>query len=218
MDLRRAPILFRRRDMKKAMTHSLSIGLAAMLATAFAPLAQASNGLESQKSRQIAMADTAKKVAQPAQQAPAPKPPAAQIQMPPPEAMIIMIRSSLVALSQANTTNNYAVLNALGSDSFRQANPPARLAQIFAPFRTNNIDLAPVVFVTPQLSQQPKIENGRLHLVGYFPTQPMQVLYDVQYEPSGGVWKLYGLSVNLNPAQQQQQNAAPGRGAAPSGR
>jgi hypothetical protein len=201
--------------MKKAIRTSLSIGLAAMLAAAITPSAFASNTADAQKTRQIAMADVTKQAAQPPQSPPAP----AQIQMPPPEAMIIMIRSSLVALSQANTTNNYAVLNALGSDSFRQSNPPARLAQIFAPFRTNNIDLTPVVFVTPQLSQQPKIENGRLHLVGYFPTQPMQVLYDVQYEPSGGVWKLYGLSVNLNQAQQsQQQNFVPGKGAAPSGR
>jgi hypothetical protein len=215
MDLRRAPILFRRRDMKKAITTTLSIGLAAMLASTITPLAYANSALDSQKSRRIAMADATKQVAQTPQSAPAP----AQIQMPPPEAMIIMIRSSLVALSQANTTNNYAVLNALGSDSFRQANPPARLAQIFAPFRTNNIDLAPVVFVTPQLSQQPKIENGRLHLVGYFPTQPMQVLYDVQYEPSNGIWKLYGLSVNLNAAPQaQQQNFVPGQGASTPGR
>lgn len=126
----------------------------------------------------------------------------AQIQMPPPEAMIIMIRSSLVALSQANVTNNYQVLNALGSNNFRQANPPARLAQLFASFRSNNIDLAPVVFVTPQLSQQPKIENGKLRLIGFFPTQPMRVDYDLEFEPADGIWKLYGLSVNLNAAAQ----------------
>jgi hypothetical protein len=135
-----------------------------------------------------------------------------QIQMPAPEAMIIMIRASLVALSQANVTNNYSVLNALGSDNFRQANSPARLAALFAPFRTNNIDLAPVVFVTPQLSQQPKIVDGRLRLIGFFPTQPMQVNYDIQYEPSGGTWRLFGLSVNLNPAQQQPAQLTPGQG------
>ena len=30
-------------------------------------------------------------------------------QLPPPEAMIVLIRSSIVALSHANLTNNYAV-------------------------------------------------------------------------------------------------------------
>ena len=160
--------------------------------------------------QQISMAAPAKlpEVAAPAN---------AQIQMPPPEALIIMIRSSLVALSQANVTNNYAVLNALGSDSFRQANPPARLAQSFAPFRSNNIDLAPIVFVTPQLSQQPQIIEGKLRLIGFFPTLPMRVDYDLQFEPSGGVWKLFAISVNLNQEPQvaqapQQTQFVPGQG------
>ncbi len=137
-----------------------------------------------------------------AQAQPQPQPQPQQIQMPPPEAMIVMIRSSLVALSQANVTNNYGVLNALGSDNFRKANSPQRLGEIFTSFRTNKIDLSPVVYVTPQLNQQPKIENGKLRMIGYFPTQPMRVDYDLTYEPSGGVWKLYGISVNLNAAQQ----------------
>ncbi len=156
------------------------------------------------------MASEARALAYNAPQAKIPKaaeaaPVAQKIQMPPPEAMIIMIRSSLVALSQANVTNNYQVLNALGSQNFRNANPPARLAELFAPFRTNNIDLAPVVFVTPQLSQQPSIIEGKLRLIGYFPTQPMHVNYDLQFEPSNGVWKLSGLSVNLYPAQPTAQ-------------
>jgi hypothetical protein len=121
-----------------------------------------------------------------------------KMQMPAPEAMIIMIRSSLVALSQANMTNNYTVLNQMGSADFRAANSPARLGEIFAPFRTNNIDLAPVVFVTPQLAKQPFFDNGRLRLVGFFPTQPMRVDYDLTFEPAKGVWRLFGLSVNLS--------------------
>jgi hypothetical protein len=57
--------------------------------------------------------------------------PAAQPQLPPPEAMIILIRSSLVALSHANLTNNYTVLNGLGSAAFHVANSPFQLAQRF---------------------------------------------------------------------------------------
>jgi len=147
--------------------------------------------------------------------------PQAQIQMPPPQALIIMIRSSLVALSQANITNNYSVLNQLGSSNFRKANPPARLAQLFNSFRTNKIDLAPVVFVTPVLSKQPAIVNGKLHLVGNFPTQPMRVDFNLQFEPSNGIWKLFGLSVDLNrvqPRQATQQRFVPGQGARPASR
>jgi opacity protein-like surface antigen len=125
-----------------------------------------------------------------------------QVAVPAPEAMVIMIRSSLLALSQANQTNNYAVLSALGSDSFRSANSPARLGELFASFRSNNIDLAPVTLVNPILSQQPIIANGNLRMIGYFPTQPMQVNFDLQYEPTAAGWKLLGIAVNLNKVQQ----------------
>jgi hypothetical protein len=141
---------------------------------------------------------------------PAPVAPAApKLAVPPPEAMVILIRSSVVALSHANLTNNYSVLTSLGSANFRTANPPARLAQIFAPFRTNNIDMNPVVYVTPQLTQQPVIENGRLRLKGFFPTQPMQVNFDLGFEPTSGVWKLFGLSVDLQAGKPPLPKVAP---------
>lgn len=135
--------------------------------------------------------------------------PSSQPALPAPEAMVILIRSSLVALSQANTTNNYTVLSSLGSENFRAANPPARLAQVFASFRANQIDLTPVTFVAPQLTQQPRIENGRMRLVGQFPTQPMSVNFDMIFEPSGSTWKLFGLGVNLAQVGAQQPQQAP---------
>jgi hypothetical protein len=125
--------------------------------------------------------------------------PARQLQLPPPEAMIILIRSSIVALSQANVTNNYAVLNALGSQTFRANNPPAQLANVFQSFRANQIDLTPVVYINPQLTVQPTLDGGKMRLVGNFPSQPMQVNFDLTFEPDGGVWKLFGLGVNLSP-------------------
>ncbi len=135
-------------------------------------------------------------------------PPQQRIALPPPEAMIILIRSSLVALSQANQTGNYSVLNQLGSFNFRKNNTPDRLGQIFAPFRANKIDLSMVVFVTPQLTEAPRFENGRLRLIGYFPTNPMRVTFDLMFEPDAGQWKLFGLGVDL------EQSTASGGGAA----
>ena len=145
--------------------------------------------------------------AAPTKPTPVPAAPAAQphLQVPPPEAQLIMIRSSLVALSQANKTGNYTVLNALGSDNFRINNSPARLADLFASFRANAIDLAPVTYVNPVLAQAPAITDGRLRLVGSFPTQPMQVNFDLQYEPAGTGWKLFGIAVNLSNVTQTAQ-------------
>jgi len=143
----------------------------------------------------------------PAPTAPAP----VQQQLPSPEVMVILIRSSIIALGQANTTNNYSVLNQLGSPNFRVSNPPQRLMALFQSFRTNNIDLSPVVYLNPQLTSQPSISNGKLHLVGLFPSNPLQVNFDLTYEPDQGIWKLAGLGVNLTQAPPVAQSAAPQR-------
>ncbi len=126
-----------------------------------------------------------------------PAPAVAVPQLPPAEAMIILIRSTVVALGHANATNNYAVLHQLGSDTFRKANTPVRLQQVFTPFRASQIDMNPVVYLTPQLTQAPAMMQGRLHLVGFFPSQPMQINFDLLFEPSQGRWKLFGLGMNL---------------------
>ncbi len=131
--------------------------------------------------------------------------PTLQLRVPSAEAQLIMIRSSLLALSQANLTNNYTVLNALGSPGFQSANPPSRLSQTFAPFRINQIDLAPLGLVQPRDTAKPVIENGRLRLVGLFPTAPMQVNYDLTFEPIGGQWRLFGLAVNLSTEAEKRR-------------
>ena len=142
----------------------------------------------------------------------APAAPAARIALPPPEAMIIMIRATLVALSQANATNNYSVLHDLGSPNFRAANPVEKLRAAFTPFRQNQIDLVPVVYVTPRVTAAPAIDHGQLRMVGIFPTQPLQITYDIQFEPIEGVWKLALLNigiVRLAAAQPTLTRAAP---------
>ncbi len=121
----------------------------------------------------------------------------ALLKIPDADGLLVLIRSSLVALSQANMTNDYAVLSEMAAPSFRVANSPTRLAQLFEAFRTNNIDLAPVTVIAPQFAQAPRIEDGRLRLIGLFPSQPLQVNYDLSFEQVSGQWRLSGLSVNL---------------------
>jgi hypothetical protein len=117
------------------------------------------------------------------------------------EALVVMIRSSVIALSQANATNNYSVLNTLGSRSFQAKNPPIQLAQAFQAFRANRIDMSPVVYIVPQLSVQPVVANGTLRLVGIFPSRPMQVNFDLKFEPEEGAWKMADMAVNLTRSQ-----------------
>ena len=100
--------------------------------------------------------------------------------------VLILIRQSLLALDQANKTGNYTVLRDLGSPAF-QANSAARLSEIFAKQRNDNIDLSSVAVIDPQLTLLPQIEaSGLLHMTGFFPSVPTQVNFDLAYAVVNG--------------------------------
>jgi len=151
---------------------------------------------------------------QPASKQPAPKQPV-QPAAPRPapidrNGVLILIRETLLALDQANKTGNYTVLRDLGSPEF-QVNTAARLAEIFAKQRGDNIDLSGVAVIEPQLSLLPQVEaNGMMHLAGFFPSVPTQVNFELAYAPVGGRWRLFGLSVSFGqPAPAAPQAPAP---------
>ena len=127
-----------------------------------------------------------------AQQQQAPKP--AQIDR---NGVLMLVRSSLLALDHANKTGNYTVLRDIGAPAF-QANTAARLAEIFAKLRNDKIDLAGVAVIDPQLSLLPQIEaNGMMRMAGFFPSVPSQVNFELLFAPVEGQWRLFGISVSI---------------------
>jgi hypothetical protein len=140
----------------------------------------------------------------PKQSAPAPKQ-QPQAQAPKPaqidrNGVLILIRTALLALDQANKTGNYTVLRDLGSPDF-QVNTAARLAEIFAQQRRDNVDLSGVAVIDPQLTLLPQIEgNGLMRMAGFFPSVPTQVNFELIYAPVDGRWRLFGLAVSFGQA------------------
>ncbi len=128
--------------------------------------------------------------------------------------VVIMIRSVLLALDQANKTGNYTVLRDLGAPGF-QVNTAAKLAEIFASQRAQGMDLGGVAVLEPQLTLLPQIEpNGMLHMAGFFPSTPLQVKFELLFAPVDRQWKIFGLSVNVAASAPQappspQTDAAP---------
>jgi hypothetical protein len=134
-----------------------------------------------------------------------------QSQIPQAASLIVLIKSSLIALNQANLTGNYQVLYALGSNTLRSTTNPQNLAQSFAAFRQRGVDLNPILYLNPQLTRPAAIEQGRLHIVGYFPTKPLQITFDFWFEPSQGQWKFVQLNTNLVPIAQAPAPGQPQR-------
>jgi hypothetical protein len=127
---------------------------------------------------------TQKPKAAPTEALAAPKP--AQIDR---NGVLILVRSTLLALDQANKTGNYTVLRDLGAPGF-QVNSAARLGEIFAKQRNDNLDLSGVAVIDPQLNLLPQIEaNGLMHMAGFFPSVPTQVNFDLLFAPVNGQWR-----------------------------
>lgn len=112
--------------------------------------------------------------------------------------VLILVRSAIFALDHANKTGNYTVLRDLGSPAF-QANTSARLGEIFANQRQQQLDFGAVAVLEPQLTLLPQIEpNGMLRIAGFFPSLPMQVDFELLFAPVDRQWRLFGISVNLS--------------------
>jgi hypothetical protein len=104
--------------------------------------------------------------------------------------VLILIRSTLLALDHANKTGNYTVLRDLGAPGF-QTNTDARLGEIFATQRRDNIDLSGVAVLEPQLTVLPQIDaNGMMRMAGFFPSVPTQVNFDLIYAPVNRQWRV----------------------------
>ena len=148
-----------------------------------------------------ALAQTADPPADPAANLPADPAAPGKLAVPDNRALAVLIQNSVVALSQANRAGNFTVLHALAAPSFQQANPPAKLAQIFAFLREKNIDLTPIILFSPVLTKPASIgPDGRLRATGLYKTAPLQIEFDILFEPVAGQWRLFGLALNAVPA------------------
>jgi hypothetical protein len=137
---------------------------------------------------------------------PAAAPLAPRVALPPPDVMLALIRTTVIAVNQANQTGNYTVLRDLGATDFRNGNDASRLAAIFQVLREQGIDFTPLLQIPPEVSETPSIDaQGLLHLVGFFPTEPLRVNFNMSFQAEKGRWRPYTISVYLARVEAQVQ-------------
>ncbi|MBT3069330.1 hypothetical protein KKP04_00400 [Rhodomicrobium sp. Az07] len=129
--------------------------------------------------------------------------------------LVMLIKSTIIAVNQANATGNYTLLRDLGSPDFQQGNNATTLSEAFAALRQRNLDLAPILFLTPSLAGPPYFqENGSLRLTGLIPSAPEQVHFDFAFLQIDGRWMLDGISLAMvqakAPANAPSAQAAQG--------
>lgn len=119
--------------------------------------------------------------------------------VPEPARLVTLIRSTVIALNQANLTGNYSVLRDIGAPGFSEANDLVELAAIFNELRRRGLDLSPVAVIDPKLFKDAAIDkDGYLRLTGFFPSRPEQVNFDLAYKLTDDRWRLFGIGLNTS--------------------
>ena len=112
-----------------------------------------------------------------------------------------LVKGTLLSFNDANVTGNYTVLHAKASKPFRQQFTPEKLQEIFKDFAEKNIDFDIIAAYKPVYDPPPRLDkDGRLLVQGHFPTEPTRVVYDLEFIPSDGEWKLISINVKTQRA------------------
>jgi hypothetical protein len=121
-----------------------------------------------------------------------------------------MIKSTIAAVQHANATGNYSVLRDLGTPRFRDRYDQAQLTLIFGNLRSRGVNLSSTLMLMPNLIKQPEITpQGQLHVAGNFPTQPLQIQYELLFMQMDGIWRLDGIAVDAVPVGTQTSAVQP---------
>ncbi|MBT3069631.1 hypothetical protein KKP04_01935 [Rhodomicrobium sp. Az07] len=125
--------------------------------------------------------------------------------------LAMLIKSTIIALQHANQTGNYSVLRDLGTPLFRERFDQVKLSAIFSGLRGRGVNLSPILVLSPNLTRQPELKDKQLRLMGNFPTQPLQIKYELVFQQIDSVWRVDGVSVEAVAVQTTQ--AGQNRGA-----
>jgi hypothetical protein len=124
----------------------------------------------------------------------------AYLSVPTPDVLLMLVRTTLVALNQANFTGNYSVLHDLGTPHLQATHSQAQLGIAFTNLREQKLDLSRVLLLSPDLTEPPSIaSDGTLRLAGVFATSPVQITFVMAFRPIAGIWRIEGLSVRTLP-------------------
>jgi hypothetical protein len=92
------------------------------------------------------------------------------------------IEPPIDAVYHANVTGNYTVLRDLFSPQMRERLKASDFAHAFRNAHDRHRDLSFVMHMKPNLKQRPTFSaDNRLRLVGYFPTYPLVLFFDLVF-------------------------------------
>jgi hypothetical protein len=126
----------------------------------------------------------------------------AQSKVPSERALEALVKTTLLTFNDANVTGNYEVFHVKLSKPFREQFSVERLARRFQEFSKKHVDFDIIAALKPAYDPAPKVDDdGKLLVKGSFPTEPLQVYFNLEFIPSDGEWKLIGINVKVGDAK-----------------
>ena len=114
-----------------------------------------------------------------------------------------LMKSTIIAIQQANQTGNYSVLRDLGTPAFRESFDQARLTLIFARLRALRADLSTLVLSMPSSAGgDPEFAANKLRLSGQFLAQSLQIRYNLAFAWIGDQWRIEMLGIDATAATE----------------
>ncbi len=130
---------------------------------------------------------------------------------------VMLVRNAVTAVNHGNLTGNYTVLRDLGGPAFRERNSAAQLAVVFQRLRDQKVDLSPILIHAPVFTERLAINQaGQLQLVGFFPTQPLQIRFRLAFQRVQGGWMIDTIGIGATPAPSAAAAAYVAPSAAPA--
>jgi hypothetical protein len=114
-----------------------------------------------------------------------------------------LVRSTLMALNDANRSGNYSVLRDLAGPRFQERNSVLRLREVFQAFREAGVDLSPAGMVPSSLTRmETRASDSILILEGGLPMGEeharQRLRFAMEFEPIAGHWRLLTLAVGID--------------------
>ncbi len=116
------------------------------------------------------------------------------------QAAIMLARSTLLTLHDANRTGNYAVLRGLAAPAFQAENSTEQLTAIFSGLRQGGVDLSTAALQDPLWTSPPMVGDDRLlRLRGRYAIPRYALDFQLAFADIGGHWRLFDVTVAALP-------------------
>ena len=128
--------------------------------------------------------------------------------VPPPETLLLLVRTTMIGIDQANKTNNYSVLRGNWAARAEGIQYHAVGTNEHSSTTDEQVDLAPAACADADAHRAAEyLWKGLLILKGCL-TRPLRILFTFVYQKEHADWKPFGLSVGMMPAQKSPNLAS----------